>query len=120
MFPTPQVNDSRGWSAQHDALREIGVFSHDRPIAMWFIASHATKLRVRGTIAQIAGARNRPINGEKEHAANSRRWTDAYLAAFATAGGLTVLTLVEGFRSFAGVQAIIWQEQAKQAEAEHE
>ena len=32
-----------------------------------------------------------------------RLWTDAYLAAYAHAGGMTMVTLDQGFRSFPGL-----------------
>jgi uncharacterized protein len=36
-----------------------------------------------------------------------KRWTDAYLAAFALAGGLRLVTFDQGFRKFPGVDLLI-------------
>jgi toxin-antitoxin system PIN domain toxin len=36
------------------------------------------------------------------------RWTDAYLAAFAQAAGVTLLTLDSGFKKFDGLEVLLW------------
>ncbi len=38
-------------------------------------------------------------------------WTDAYLAAFAAAGGMQLVTFDKGFRRFVGVNALILGQQ---------
>jgi toxin-antitoxin system PIN domain toxin len=40
-----------------------------------------------------------------------KRWTDAYLAAFARSGGMGVLTLDKGFKNFAGAEVVCWEEE---------
>jgi hypothetical protein len=36
-------------------------------------------------------------------------WTDSYLAAFARAGGCTIVTFDDGFKRFSGIDAIVLQ-----------
>src|ERR1044072_8690233 len=37
-----------------------------------------------------------------------KRWTDAYLAAFARSQGMGVLTLDKGFQNLSGVEVVCW------------
>jgi predicted nucleic acid-binding protein len=47
-------------------------------------------------------------------------WTDAYLAAFAAAGGLQLVTFDKGFRRFVGVNTLILGQQPAMHEEQPE